>query len=70
VVNWGGAAVGGVQIGLGDAQVAGDHFHGFVAQHALQGPGIAAIAKVVDCEGVAKAVGVDIGYSGSIANHA
>jgi hypothetical protein len=68
VVDWGGAAVGNVQIGLGDAQVVGDHFHGLVTEHALQGPGIAAIAQKVDCEGMTKAVGMDVGYSGSSAN--
>ena len=62
--------MGGIQVSLGDSQVVGNHFHGFVTEHALQGPGITAIAQEVYCEGVAETVGVNIGYFGSITNHA
>ena len=57
--------VGGV--GLGKFEVTADHFEGGVAEEALEGVDVSAVAEVVDGEGVAKAVGVGFGDAGAFA---
>ena len=46
----------GVYVGLGDGEVAFDHFEGRVAENPLEGVDVAAVAKVIDGEGVAESV--------------
>ena len=55
------------QVGLGDLEVALDHFQGLVAEDGLQGKDVAAVAQEGDGEGVAEAVGVGAGDAGALA---
>ena len=57
-----------VDVGLDQGEVALDHFESGVTEQALQGVRIAAIAEVVDREGVAEAVNVDAGEAGALAD--
>lgn len=56
----------GFDVGLGDLDVSADHVHAGVAKEYLEGVGVAAIAEVVDGEGVAKAVDVGVVDSGAL----
>ncbi len=59
VVDGGGGAVGELEVGLGEEEVAFDHVEGGVAEDGLEGVDVAAVAQVFDGECVAKAVGMD-----------
>ncbi len=51
--------MGFVEIDLRQGEVAFDHIQGGMTEHFLQGVGIAAIAQVLDGEGVTEAVRMD-----------
>ncbi len=53
--------MGFVEIDLRQGEVAFDHIQGGMTEHFLQGVGIAAIAQVLNGEGVAEAVRMHIG---------
>jgi len=55
-------------VGLGDASVAADHGQVGVAEQVLQSEEVPTAAQVGDGEGVTKAVGVDVGDAGALAN--
>lgn len=57
--------VGGV--GLGEVEIAADHFQAGVAEELLEGVDVSAVSEVVDGEGVPEAVRVDVGYAGACA---
>lgn len=61
-----GAAVGLVQVDLGNGQVAAHHLQGAVPQDGLQGVDITTVAQKVDREGVAKAVRVHVWNAGAL----
>ncbi len=61
VFDGAGVAMGIVDVGLDDGEVALDHGQGFVAEHPLEGVDIAAIAQKVDGKCVAEAVEGDAG---------
>ena len=58
----------GVYVGLGDGEVAFDHFEGRVAENNLEGVWIAAISKVVDGEGMSESMDGGVMDTGAFAN--
>lgn len=50
----------GLEVGLGDIEVVAHGLHVGVAKNHLEGEGIAAVFEVLDGEGVAEAMRVDI----------
>ena len=59
--------MGGLDVGLGQDQVALDHLQGGVTEQGLELVGVTAVAKEVDGKGVAKSVRVAVGDGGSLA---
>lgn len=57
--------MGGGQVGLGDVEIVVDHIERGVTEQALKGEDVTAAAQVPDGEGVAEAVGVDVGNAGA-----
>ena len=66
VVDGAGAGMGLGTVGTDDGQVALDHLEVGMAEEDLEGEGIPAVAQVGDGEGVAEAVGVDVGDGGAV----
>lgn len=60
--------MGGLDVYLGDGQVALDHLHGGMAQDALEGVDVSAIAKECDGKCVPEAMGMAIGDAGALAD--
>mgnify|MGYP007071584450 CR=1 FL=1 len=59
--------MGGLGIGVGEGEVFAHHFEGGVTEEALEREDVAAVAEVLDGEGVAEFVGVgggDVGAPG------
>ena len=61
-----GVAVFALEVGLGDVGVAADHFEAGVADEVLEDVDVAAVAQEFDGEGVAEAVGVDVGDASTL----
>ena len=66
VVDGAGAGMGLGTVGTDDGQVALDHLEVGMAEEDLEGEGIAVVAQVGDGEGVAEAMGVDVGDVGAV----
>ena len=56
-----------LQVGFCDLEIFFHHLHGGVTEDLLKAIGLSAVAEVVNGEGVAEAMGMDIGYSGAAA---
>jgi len=68
IVSGRGAAVGAGDVSVGEMNVTVDHLKGGVAEQLLEDAGIAIVGEELGGEGVAEAVGVDVGNAGALAN--
>ena len=58
--------MGALDVGLGEAGVVADHVQLFVSEDHLEGEDVASSTEVGYGEGMAQAVGVDVGDAGAV----